>query len=205
MAYLIYIAVAIFSYLIGSISPSIIISNRFQKRDIRNYGSGNAGSTNMIRTFGWGIGLLTFALDIFKGALVVYIATVVGNLINDNFGICYMIASFSVIAGHSWPIYYKFKGGKGVATTLGILLVLMPLPTLGCLAIAIGTIVISGIVSIGSILGVILCSISTFIFYDNTALSITICTLSAFIIFLHRQNIIRLLKGTENKLSFKKK
>ena len=205
MNILVYFAIAVISYLIGSISPAIIISSSIQKKDIRNFGSGNAGSTNMVRTFGWGLGLLTFALDILKGAIVVFAASEVGSLINDSFGVCYMIASFSVIAGHSWPIYYKFKGGKGVATTLGILLVLMPWPALGCLAIAIATIVISGMVSVGSILGVILCSISTFVFYKDAALSITICTLTVFVVFLHRQNIIRVLKGTENKLSFKKK
>ncbi len=202
---LVYIGIAIGSYLIGSISPAIIISHNFQKKDIRNYGSGNAGSTNMVRTFGWGLGLFTFLLDIFKGALVVFSATKIAPLINDTLGICYLIASLCVIAGHSWPVYYKFRGGKGVATTLGVLLVLMTWPTLGCLAIAILTIITTGMVSVGSIIGVVLCAVCSFVFYNDTVLSVTICTLAAFVIFLHRQNILRIIKGTENKLVFKRK
>lgn len=195
-----FVGIAIASYLVGSISPSIIISHHYQKKDIRNFGSGNAGSTNMIRTFGWKLGLFTFALDIVKGFIVVFAASQLSPVIGDTLGLARMVASLSVIAGHNWPIYYKFRGGKGVASTLGVLLVLMTWPTLGCLAIAIATILITSTVSIGSLLGTLLCAVSSFVFYDDLVMQITVCLLTAFMFFLHRANIQRIFKGTENKL-----
>lgn len=201
----IYAAIAVGSYIFGSISPSIIISYNVAKKDVRNFGSGNAGSTNMVRTFGWKMGIFTFALDIVKGVLPVLAAKVISPYIGDTLGVASMVASLCVIAGHNWPIFYKFRGGKGVASTFGVLLVLMTWPTLGAFVIAILSIVISGMVSIGSMIGVILCAVASFIFYDDTILRITICTLAAFSIFLHRANIVRIINGTENKISLKHK
>lgn len=205
MKILIYILVAIGCYLFGSISPSIIISNSIEKKDIRQFGSGNAGSTNMVRTFGWKLGLLTFSLDVIKGAAVALLCQFLAETLADTQGIVIMVGCIAAILGHSFPIYYKFRGGKGIASTLGIFLVLMTTPTLGALGISLLVIIISGMVSAGSIIGVIICSIFSFLFDNEISTSVTIVSLAVITIFLHRENIARILKGTERKLSLSKK
>lgn len=205
MKIVIAVFVTILSYLLGSLSPSIIISNAVAKKDIRSFGSGNAGSTNMVRTFGWKIGLLTFALDVLKGTAVALLCRFVSAQVGDPDGIIIMLGCVAAIVGHGFPIYYKFHGGKGVASTLGIFLVIMPLPTLGALAISLVLIFITGMVSVGSIIGMLICSVFSLLFSNSTCIVITIIALAIFTIFLHRENIVRILHKTERKLSFGKK
>jgi len=204
MQILFFAVTVIAAYLFGSISPAIIISNSIAQKDIREFGSGNAGSTNMIRTFGWKIGLLTFILDVLKGAATAFLCLGVAPLIGDQKNLLIMFGCIAAILGHGFPIYYKFRGGKGVASTLGIFLVLMTTPTLGALGVSLVLILISGRVSVGSIVGMILCSVFSFIVTDNLIINFTILILALFTIFLHRENIVRIIKGTERKLSFKK-
>ena len=193
----VYIAIGIGAYLIGSVSPAVIISSRIEKKDIRNYGSGNAGTTNMVRTFGWKQGLITFALDIAKGALAAFL----GGVFGGNIGT--VIGSVLVVLGHNYPIYYGFKGGKGIAATMGVFLVILPIQTLVALAIVLPVIALTRYVSVGSILGVLLEAIGVFIFYpEQVHLQIAVCILAAMAIFGHRTNIVRLCKGRENRLSF---
>ncbi len=197
---LIYIACGIGGYLIGSISPALIISNSIAKKDIRKYGSGNAGTTNMMRTFGWKLGVLTFLLDVIKGIVVVVLARHFGGSVGG------MIATLCVIAGNNWPIYYGFKGGKGIAATVGVLFVWQPAVTGVLLAVLIGLIIITRIVSISSLIGTVLSAIATFVFYPGEIYhQIAICALCLFSIYGHRENIARLIKGKENKLNFSKK
>ena len=205
MNILIYAATAIGAYLFGSISPAIIISNHLARKDIRNFGSGNAGATNMLRTFGPALGTLTFILDVIKGATVALLCEyVLRPLVGDSDGLLTMIGSFAVILGHGYPIYYKFRGGKGVSSTLGVFLVLMTTPTLGALALSFVSIAISGMVSVGSILGMITCSVLSIALPNSTTVIITVVVLACFTIFLHRENIVRIFNGTERKISFKK-
>lgn len=205
MNVLIYAATIIGAYLFGSISPAIIISNTLARKDVRNYGSGNAGATNMLRTFGPVLGTLTFLLDVFKGASIALLCEyVLRPLVGDTQGVLTMLGCFAVIIGHGYPIYYKFRGGKGVSSTLGVFLVLMTTPTLGALAVSFISIAISGMVSVGSILGMIVCSVLSLALPNNTCVVITVIVLAGFCIFLHRGNIVRIFNGTERKISFKK-
>ncbi len=196
-----YIIVAVAAYLIGSISPSILISWSF-KKDVRNYGSGNAGATNMVRNFGWLYGLMTFFLDILKGFLCSYL----GKLFAGETGAS--IGAFMVVIGHMFPLYYKFKGGKGVSTTMGAMLTFAPLQSLVVYLIAIIVVAITGIVSIGSLLGFVLESVMICLIYPHlTGIlpKIVILVLTVLIFWAHRENIKRLLKGQENKLSVRSK
>ncbi len=196
-----YIVVAIAAYLIGSISPSILISWSF-KKDVRNYGSGNAGATNMVRNFGWVYGLMTFFLDILKGFLCSYL----GKLFAGETGA--VIGAFFVVIGHMFPLYYKFKGGKGVSTSMGTMLTFAAVPSLVVYLIAVIVVAITGIVSIGSLLGFVMESIMICLIYPTlTGIlpKILILVLTLLIFWAHRENIKRLIQGKENKLTVRSK
>ena len=195
----VYVAIGIGAYLWGSLSPALIISDRIGKKDVRKYGSGNAGTTNMMRTFGWKFGLMTFVLDVIKGVA----AALIGRWVGGQIGMA--VAAVLVIVGHNWPVYYGFKGGKGIASTLGVMFVLMPMQTAILLPVVILIMALTRYVSVGSMLGVILESICVFIFYPGeTLLQVTVAVLTVLALFGHRENIKRLCNGTENKLSFHK-
>ena len=195
----VYVAIGIGAYLWGSLSPALIISDRIGKKDVRKYGSGNAGTTNMMRTFGWKFGLMTFVLDVIKGVA----AALIGRWVGGQIGMS--VAAVFVIVGHNWPVYYGFKGGKGIASTLGVMFVLMPMQTAILLPVVILIMALTRYVSVGSMLGVILESICVFIFYPGeTLLQVTVAVLTVLALFGHRENIKRLCNGTENKLSFHK-
>ena len=201
------IGIALIAFLIGSFSPAIIISNSVQKRDIRKYGSGNAGTTNMARTFGVKFGAFTFLGDVLKGALVAYLSILASQLLGE-IGIRYAVIAGSVfvVVGHNWPVYYSFRGGKGVATTLGVLLVHMPVPTLVCLVPTIAIMLISKTVSLGSIMGVLFAVIAAFIAYPQfSEIHILVITLAILVWLLHSPNIKRLLNGNERKFDLTKK
>ncbi len=195
---LLYVGIAVGAYLLGSISPALIVSHHFMKKDIRKYGSGNAGATNMVRSFGWGYGLITFALDILKGALAAYL----GGLAGQDLGMA--LAGACVVLGHNLPVYYRFKGGKGISSTLGVYLVMRPVETLVILGVAVLIIALTQIVSIGSIAGVILEAVSVFVLNDVGLYSkLTIVCLAVFGLIGHIPNMKRLLAGRENKIRAK--
>ncbi len=196
---LLWIACAVQAYILGSISFAYILGKLFIRRDIRKYGSGNAGATNMTRSFGWKLGLPTFIMDILKGSLGVWI----GSLIDPVYG-PYIGAVFAV-AGHNWPVFFEFRGGKGAATTLGVVLVLVPLESLGMIVLIIAIIILSRMVSVGSLSGAVFIMADGFIFHlGNPPMLICMIMLSALLVFSHRENIKRLLSGTESKMSFGK-
>lgn len=188
-------ACLIASYLIGSISFATIISNRYFKDDVRSHGSGNAGSTNMLRTYGWKAAGVTLLLDAAKGAL-----SVGGSmLICGDLGA--LVGAVGVIVGHNWPIFFKFKGGKGVAATIGALLVIIPWQTLIVLAICAVIIAATKIVSIASIVGGVLSLIMGIIFTWNSIFKLlAIIVMVVFLIFQHRGNIQRLINKSENTI-----
>ena len=198
------LASAIIPYLIGSINPAILISRMVYHQDIRSFGSGNAGTTNMLRTYGKGAAAATFLLDLAKAAL----AVLIGQLLYGVDG--YAIAAFFVIFGHMFPLYEKFKGGKGVACLAMILLLTSPLcflVLLGCfLVMAIGT----RMVSFASIFCAFLYPLFLRAFLPQseevyTGLLLASATLTAiFVIFMHRANIKRIMDGSEHKLDFSK-
>ena len=202
----IYIVVSIIAYFIGSISFSVIFSRKFAGFDVREKGSGNAGATNVLRTVGKNVALLTLLCDILKGVIAILIAIIAAELwIDADVELLKYLAGFFAILGHTFPIFFEFRGGKGVATALGILITLNLKIGLICLIFAIILIAVTKMVSVGSILSAILYPILTIFMAEVDIKAIIISILIALlVIFNHRENIKRIKNGTENKLSFKK-
>lgn len=202
-----YLLIILLSYFIGSISFSVIFSKKFAGFDVREKGSKNAGTTNVLRTVGKKAGALTFICDVLKGVLAVAIAGIIGKIWEGtDYILLQYIAGFSVILGHTYPIFFEFRGGKGVATIIGVLLMLNPQVALICLTFGIILIAITKMVSVGSVLSAILYPILILFVGDKPniyVLMVSILT-ALLIIFNHRENIKRIKNGTENKLSFKK-
>lgn len=187
-------------YLIGSINPAIIFSKVMYHEDIRSYGSGNAGTTNTLRTYGTKMAVLIFVLDLLKAALGVGVGSLI--LTREMGG---AIAALFVVLGHMFPIYYKFKGGKGVACTAMCILVLSPIAFPILLAVFLLIAALTRFISLGSIICAMLFPLLNYVFYPEEGF----ITLSAFfiggmVVFMHRENIKRLMSGKESKFSFKK-
>lgn len=206
-----YIIIGIIAYAIGSVSFSVIFSKKIAGFDVREKGSGNAGSTNVLRTVGKKAAALTLVCDILKGIVAILMAIVVGNIVKDvDKALLVQIASIAVVIGHTFPIFFGFKGGKGVATSLGVLLLVNWQIGLICLVFALVIMALTRMVSAGSILAAILFPVLTlFIGQDYYVVSgnyfIFSVIMALIVAFNHRTNISRILSGTENKLSFKKK
>ena len=207
-----YIIVAIIAYLLGSISFSVIISKKVAGFDVREKGSGNAGSTNVLRAVGKGAAAITLVCDILKGVVAVLIAFLAGKIVKglDN-ALLVQIAGICVILGHTFPVFFKFKGGKGIATSLGVLLITNWQIGLICLVFALVLIALTRMVSVGSIAAAVLFPVLVIFINQNYLVSasnwsylIYSIILAVLIIFNHRANIKRLLAGEENKISFKK-
>src|SRR5574344_670666 len=165
-----YIIVAIIAYLLGSISFSVIFTKKFAGVDVREKGSGNAGSTNVLRVAGKKPAILTLICDIAKGVLAIALALLVGYIAKvdeTTKAILVEIAGLLVVVGHTYPIFFKFKGGKGVATSLGVILIINWKIGLICLIFALVVMVVSKIVSLGSIAAAILFPILTLFLTQN--------------------------------------
>ena len=211
-----YIIIAIIAYLIGSVNFSIIISKKMAGFDVREKGSGNAGTTNMLRSVGKKAALITLICDILKGVVSIGIAMIIGNIVkNLDRELLLQIAGIAVVLGHTFPIFFGFKGGKGVATSLGVLLMSNWQIGLICLVFAIVLMALTRMVSLGSCAAAILFPILTlFINEHYTVLTegkngnvyfVYSIILAIIVLYNHRENIKRILSGTENKLSFSKK
>ena len=212
----VYIVMALIAYCIGSINFSVIISKKVAGFDVREKGSGNAGSTNMLRSVGKGAAALTLICDILKGVVSIVITIILGNIIkNTDKELLVQIAGIMVVLGHTFPVFFQFKGGKGVATSLGILLLSNWQIGLICLVFALVLMILTRMVSLGSCAAAVLFPILTLFINDNyTVLSegkrgnvyfLYSVILAVIVLYNHRSNIKRILSGTENKLSFKKK
>lgn len=197
---------AVSGYLLGSINSAIIVSRLWQHDDIRKHGSGNAGATNMLRTFGKTAAALTTAGDILKAVLAVLLARAIFNLFTVTlaFDPGY-IAGLFVLVGHIFPAYFRFKGGKGVMPALGIVLIVNPLAFAVMLVIALPILLIFRIVSLVSVLSAILLPIVTFVLgrlrhADPLAETLLTLSFSILVLYSHRENIKRLLSGTEKPI-----
>ena len=198
----VYILVALVAYLIGSINFAIIFSKKFAGFDLRERGSKNAGTTNVLRTVGKKAAILTLICDMLKGVVSVLLAMLVAKIWTEtDLEILKYLAGLMAILGHTYPIYYGFKGGKGVATSLGVLLIVNPQIGLICLVFALTIMAFTRWVSLGSILAAILFPILTIFMVDNMGAKIISILIGALVVFNHRTNISRLKNGTENKLS----
>jgi len=207
----VYIIMAIIAYLIGSINFSVILSKKMAGFDVREKGSGNAGSTNMLRSVGKKAAAITLICDILKGVVSIGIAILLGNVIeNMNRELLLQIAGIAVVIGHTFPIFFGFKGGKGVATSLGVILMSNWQIGLICLVFALVLMAVTRMVSLGSIGAAVLFPVLVLFIHTNFTISegssyfVYSVILAAIVIFNHRANVQRILNGTENKLSFKK-
>ena len=202
------IIVVIIAYLIGSINFSVILSKKMAGFDVREKGSGNAGTTNMLRAVGKKAAAITLICDILKGVVAILIAMLIGKMVEEsNSALLVQIAGVAVILGHTFPIFFKFKGGKGVATSLGVLIMSNWQIGLICLVFALVLMVLTQMVSVGSIAAAILYPVLTLFIPQNYIVPgnylIYSIILAVLIVFNHRENVKRLLNGTENKISFK--
>lgn len=218
--YLLYFLLAVVcmavSYLLGSLNAGIIVSKLVYRDDVRKYGSGNAGTTNMLRTFGKKAALFTLLGDIAKTALAIVFTGIffgfhyVGGVSTGD-GLCYVAGLFAVL-GHIFPVYYKFQGGKGVLATATMALILSPVPFLILLLIFIIIVAVTKYVSLGSVtVGVLYPVVLNAYFKLVFKLSLPgLCSLSVIvlaiiIVWCHRENLKRISERTERKISFKSK
>ncbi len=184
------------SYLIGCFSAAYLIGKVFKKIDIRAYGSGNAGATNAVRVLGKKMGVITFLIDFVKGIIAVFLGIKIGGY---NGG---LLAAVFVVLGHDYPVFLGFKGGKGIATTIGTIAVInFPI---GIISVIVGIAIalISKYVSLGSIVFVIMVPLMGLIFNSNTSNNFVISysILAIIGIYRHKENLKRLLNKTENKM-----
>ncbi|MFB5661656.1 glycerol-3-phosphate 1-O-acyltransferase PlsY [Alteribacillus sp. HJP-4] len=203
------------AYLIGSISFSYLIAKKVKKIDIRQHGSGNAGATNTLRVLGKGPAVLVLSLDILKGVAAVWIAVILENTgvlpaltpLGQIEGLAPALAGLAAIFGHNWPLYYGFKGGKGVATAVGVVGTLVFFPAVYVGIAAILAIILTRYVSLGSLIFAVftpLLIILTVSHYDHPITYFYLTALLGIIsIWRHRTNIQRLINGTENKICSK--
>ena len=206
-----YIIVTIIAYLLGSISFSVIISKKMAGFDVREKGSGNAGTTNVLRTVGKKASIITLICDVLKGVVAILVAYIAGLILKDSVdkALLIQLAGLAVIIGHTFPIFFGFKGGKGIATALGVLLITNWNIGLICLVFALVLMIITKMVSLGSLAAAVLFPI-LIIFMPHTSYLVDGnyiiygILIAAIVIFNHRANVKRLLTGTENKIDFKK-
>jgi glycerol-3-phosphate acyltransferase PlsY len=192
------------AYLIGSIPTALIISRRFFGIDIRDYGSGNMGATNAFRVMGPKFGTIIMILDILKGIMAVGLFYflpfyLTNELERTNF---MMALGLSAVMGHIFPVFANFKGGKGVATVLGMLIAVQPFVALCCVGVFVLVLYLTRYVSLSSILGAIMLPVSVLWIWNEHELSYRIFALIvAFIVIItHQKNIARLIRGAENRI-----
>lgn len=200
------IVLVILAYLIGSIPTSVWVGKRFFNKDIRDYGSGNAGATNTIRVLGLKAGIPVLLFDLFKGWLVVQLAYLTNFYIpnSDDFITFQLILGGAAILGHIFPIYVGFRGGKGVATLFGIILALYPVPTLICIGIFLIILFLTKYVSLGSITAGFAFPFVVILVFHTTTPSMIVFSLivAILLLFTHQKNIERLLRKEESKATF---
>jgi glycerol-3-phosphate acyltransferase PlsY len=208
-----YLIVAVFSYLLGSIPFGYLLVRIFRGEDIRQTGSGNIGATNVARSGAKGLGIATLALDAIKGAVAVWVAWYIAtDELKSSACPCLATpqrlmatAALAAVLGHVFPVWLRFKGGKGVATALGVFCVLFPKAILVALAIFILVVAVTRYVSLGSILGAIAFPVAAYFMQNADWLSLLLASgVSLIIVIKHQQNIGRLMAGTESRFGSSK-
>lgn len=196
---------AIFAYLLGSIPSAVWYGKIFHGIDIRQHGSGNAGATNSLRIFGKKAGIIVLIFDFLKGFLAVFLTR---YFLKSDDELIPLIMGVMVILGHIYPIFAQFRGGKGVATAVGVVVAVLPMAALGCVIVFLLTVFLTKYVSLGSLLGALAFPIQVTLKLWNDASDpyyVGLAWLFFFILaYTHRENIQRLIKGTESKFGVKK-
>lgn len=196
------------AYVLGSIPNALWVGKTFKNIDVREHGSKNTGSTNAARVLGPKLGVFTLILDILKGALPTYLGIVLGaNLLTRAAGIDKLdiiVIGMAAILGHTFSLFLKFKGGKAVATTLGVFLVLVPYAILILLVVFFVIFGLTKYVSLASIVSAVALPITVYLTTRHIPLTILGIIIGLLVIIRHKENIKRLINGTESKLSFSK-
>jgi len=198
------VVVFVLAYLLGSIPSAVWIGKSFHNIDVREHGSGNAGTTNVIRVLGWNTGIPVLLIDVSKGWLASMLPLFF-NLASEGSGLIInlqIFAGVTSIIGHIFPVFAGFRGGKGVATVFGVLLALQPLVTVSCLGVFFTVLLLTGIVSVSSMSAGVSFPIFLFLFFNPPSVIFKIFSVLVAIalIITHRKNIGRLLRGEEKKL-----
>jgi acyl phosphate:glycerol-3-phosphate acyltransferase len=194
---------AALGYLLGSIPTSVWAGKLFHGIDVREHGSGNAGATNVIRVLGWWTGIPVMIVDVSKGWLAASLPVIFG-LADKNSGMLInlqILTGMTAMIGHVYPVFASFRGGKGVGTTFGVLLALHPWLTLSCVGVFLAVLFITGYVSLSSMSAGVAFPILLFTLFSTPSLIFKIFSVVvAFaLIYTHRTNVKRLLKGEESK------
>ena len=200
-----FLAIPIAAYFLGSIPFGLLLTRAFGRGDVRKVGSGNIGATNVARAAGLLAGVFTLVLDVAKGAGAVLLSE---KLSNDS-ATWMMIAAFAVLLGHCFPVWLKFKGGKGVATAAGIFLVLSPLACLAAVILFVLVVVFWRYVSLGSVSAAAAMPLLIYLLWEPRhaappAVTFGVVAIALLIVYKHRSNLRRLLEGAEPKFSFSK-
>ncbi|WP_211219050.1 glycerol-3-phosphate 1-O-acyltransferase PlsY [Thalassospira lucentensis] len=195
-----------FGYLLGSLNSSIIVS-RFWGIDVRQHGSKSAGLTNVLRTLGVPAAILVLVFDVLKGVVACLFGDWLGIFVQtgdavDSLGA--LLAGAAVVVGHNWPIFFKFRGGKGALTAAAVMIMLSWSTALMSLGVFATVILLTRYVSLGTILAVVFFSTYTVLFSSSHTIyfNVTVILLACIIVFKHRANVVRLMSGSENKLRF---
>jgi acyl phosphate:glycerol-3-phosphate acyltransferase len=203
------VTVLLGAYLLGSLPSAVWIGKIFYGVDVREYGSGNAGATNTFRVLGKRAGIPVLLIDILKGYLAVQLATLIGNYFpgTQQFVNLKLTLGIAALLGHIFPVFAGFRGGKGVATLLGILAGVHPPAALICACIFLFTLLTTGYVSLGSMISAIAFPLIIMFVYNETIKSLNIFSMFVAILVLitHQKNIERLLRGDESKIGFLKR
>lgn len=203
-----FLVIAAGAYLLGSIPVGWVLMRIFRRQDIRSVGSGNIGATNVLRSGGKGLGLATFVLDVLKGATAVYLGGLLGAHLLPDVPVRNLqaLAALCAVLGHVFPVWLRFRGGKGVATGFGVFLVCAPWAALAAIALFFVVLGITRYVSLGSILGALSFPIfAWFTVSPRSAFFIAVqISVSLLIVAKHHENIRRLFRGTENRIGARK-
>ncbi|MFH1198222.1 MAG: glycerol-3-phosphate 1-O-acyltransferase PlsY [bacterium] len=215
------LVIVILSYLVGSIPNGILISKFVKNIDIREHGSGNMGGTNVFRVLGWKYGVLVLLLDALKGAVAVILISrlylgsfpFANQTPFDDFTLVQIIAGVFAVVGHIWTVFADFKGGKGIATGLGIFVSIVTIDMILALGVFVIVVYFSRYISLGSIMAAIAVPVIMFVRENifgvdipgyHTILPFAIA-LAVLVLYTHRSNLSRLVQGRENRFSFRKK
>lgn len=194
-----YILVVVIGYMIGNFASSYFVGKLMAKIDIREHGSGNAGATNIFRVLGAKAGTIVFIGDILKGIL----ATAIGLWITgDRVGA--MLAGIMAVVGHNWPVLLNFKGGKGIASSFGLIIVLFPKIALILFAVVVPLMLLTRYVSLGSITAAVLFPVLLIAYQEPLKIILLGFVVALLAILRHKDNLVRLWEGKENKISYKR-
>ncbi|MEI7977360.1 MAG: glycerol-3-phosphate 1-O-acyltransferase PlsY [Bacteroidota bacterium] len=194
------------AYILGSIPTAVWYGKRFFKIDVREHGSGNAGATNTLRVLGNKAGFIVLFIDLLKGFIATNLAYFSNFDIDTQvFFNLQMLLGVTAVVGHVFPVFANFKGGKGIATILGLAIALNWKIATICILFFVLIVWISRFISVGSMITAIIGAVLSFYFYQNNIIANAFfCSIAVMVLYTHRSNIIRLKNGNENRFSFKK-